>query len=241
MTKLTLSLSAAALAFVGASVALAQHHDGMTKPDADGDGSVTRAEMQSHGAQMFARLDVNGDGAIGAADREARQAQRFAAMDTDNDGELSQAEMRAAHEARHAKREERRAASAEHRAEHRDDRMAEHFDRMDADNSGGLSQAELATRHDARAEDEHRGKRGHRMGGMGGDHGAMRMMHGMLRQADADGDKSVTRAEFDAALARHFSQVDADGNGAISAAERQSAHEAMRAKWQERREQRRAQ
>jgi len=53
-----------------------------------------------------------------------------------------------------------------------------------------------------------------------------RVMHGM---ADTDGDKAVTRAEYDAALKAHFAKADADGNGAISAAEHTAARAAMRA------------
>ena len=58
----------------------------------------------------------------------------------------------------------------------------------------------------------------------------------MLRMADTDGDKSVTRAEFDAALAAHFAKADANGDGAISAEERKAMHETMRAERKAKRE-----
>ncbi|UVI39773.1 hypothetical protein [Qipengyuania spongiae] len=60
----------------------------------------------------------------------------------------------------------------------------------------------------------------------------------MMRQADANRDGAVTRAEFDTALAQHFARLDTDGDGAISQAERQAAREAMRARMAERRSQR---
>lgn len=247
MRKLTLTLSAAALALAGgATVAYSQ--DGRHGPDADGDGAVTRAEASAHAAQMFARLDVNSDGAINAADREARKAERFAKLDADGNGEVTQAEMKAAHEARRARMQERRADRAEKRA----DRAAEHFARLDTDNSGGISQAEMDAAREKRGEmrqarkggdgEMRQGKRGHAMRGgpKGRMGGGMRMMHGMLMRADADGDKSVTRAEFDAAAASHFAEVDTDNNGSITAEERKAARETMKAKWQAKREERRA-
>ena len=79
----------------------------------------------------------------------------------------------------------------------------------------------------AHAGQEHGGKRGHH--GMRGARRGGGMM--MLRMADADGDKSITRAEFDAAQAAHFAKVDTNGDGTITAAERQTVHQAMRAEW----------
>ena len=221
MRKTILTLSAAAVALAGASLANAQRGD-RPNPDANGDGVATMAEVREHGSQMFAKLDVNGDGVINAEDRQAHHAERFAKADTDGDGELSQAEMKAMHEARKERRTERREA----RAGKREGRMAERFAKMDTDNSGGLSQDELRAMHEARGE-RHEGRRGGKHDKRGG-HG-MRGAHMMLKMADANGDKSVTRAEFEAGLAAHFAKVDADGNGAISAEERKAAHQAMRA------------
>lgn len=235
MKTLALTLSASALALTGASVALADDHRGMHKPDADGDGVVTRAEMQTHGAALFARMDADGNGRIEAADRAARQAERFARLDTDGSGEVTRAEMDAHHEARKARMEARRTGPDGQRLDYgveRADRRGERFARLDTDNSGGLSQAELQAGREARGG-RRDGKRGQRMGGRRD--GGMRMMHGMLRQADADGDRAVTRAEFDAALASHFARIDTDGNGAIGEAERKAAHAAMRERMAERR------
>lgn len=217
MKKITLALSAAALALTGGTFVLAAQDKTRPDPDTNSDGQVTLAEMQAHGDAMFARMDVNGDGTINAADREARHAAKFAAADTDKDGELSQAEMQAMRESRR-----------ENRAERREARMAEHFAAMDADKSGGVSQAEMQARHEARGER----KRGGHHGMRGGRHGGM-MMFGM---ADADGDKAVTRAEFNAALQARFARVDTNGDGVIGPAEHSAAREAMRTEWKARRE-----
>ena len=61
--------------------------------------------------------------------------------------------------------------------------------------------------------------RDRRMGGMA---------RGMLRAADADNNRAITRAEFDAALMQRFARMDADGDGTVTAAERKAAREAMR-------------
>ena len=60
------------------------------------------------------------------------------------------------------------------------------------------------------------------MGGMG-------MMGGMGRMADANGDRALTRAEFEAAALKHFATADADNDGRITAAERDAAMAKIRA------------
>lgn len=49
---------------------------GMRGADANRDGTVTQAEYQAHGAQMFTHMDANNDGRITTADHEARRAAR---------------------------------------------------------------------------------------------------------------------------------------------------------------------
>lgn len=96
MKKFALGLSLAALSIGG--VAYAAHHDG---PDADGDRTVTRAELQTHAAEMFAKMDVNKDGRIDQADRSAHEIamrnEHFTKLDTNKDGSISRAEFDAAH------------------------------------------------------------------------------------------------------------------------------------------------
>jgi Ca2+-binding EF-hand superfamily protein len=236
MRKLTLTLSVAALALAGSTVALADHHGGKKGPDGGGDGTVTLEEMTAKSGRMFEHMDANGDGVVDKADHEAHMAEKaqkrgehhakfFAKADSDGDGELSADELKAAHEARREKMESRR-------KEHGDAMFA----KLDTDNSGGLSAEELAAGHKA-----HEGRKGkHAEMGEGGEHGKRgdhrggMAMH-MLKRADADGDKAVTRAEFDAAVAKHFAEVDTDKSGTITAEERAAAHEAMKARMKEHR------
>lgn len=74
-------------------------HDGMRALDTDGDGRISRAEMQagkSGMAQHFEQMDANKDGYIDQADRQARMTERRAACfdkaDADKNGQLSRAE-----------------------------------------------------------------------------------------------------------------------------------------------------
>jgi Ca2+-binding EF-hand superfamily protein len=222
MRKLTISLAAAALALGGGTYAIAQADSPAKRgPDANGDGIVTKAEMEAGTARMFEKMDANGDGVINADDRAARKAARFARLDADGDGEVTQAEMDA------------------HRAERQAMRKQRHeqmFAKLDTDNSGGISAEEMAAGREQ--WHERRGKRGDgdRMGRHGKGHRGMG--HMMLKMADADGDKSVTKAEFEAAAASHFAKVDTDGDGQITQAERQAAHEKMREMHQQRRDNR---
>ena len=234
MKKTLITLSAGAMLAAVAGTAFAERGE-RPNPDADGDGAITRAEMQQHGAQMFARMDANGDGRLDQADREAHRQAMFARADADGDGELSQAEMQAMHEARKQRREDRRAAGSDARR----DRMGDRFARLDTDDSGGLSQDELRAGHQAHGDRRGEGanKRAHRgmRGAKGGPGG-----HAMLRTADTDGDGAVSRAEFDAAIAARFARMDGNGDGSVSEAEHEAAREAMRGERKARRDQRRA-
>jgi len=218
MRKNTLiTVSVAALALGGASIAFANHGadhrtgrhagPGFEQADANGDGIITLDEAKAKSAERFAKMDANADGALSREDREARAAQRFAESDTNQDGEISPEEMTAAREKREAERAERRA-----------ERQAMMFERLDTDGSGGLSQAELeagkALRAEARGD-----RRGQRMGRRGGGAGPMRM----LRRADTNNDQAISREEFDAMIEARFAKLDTDGSGAITEAEREAA------------------
>ena len=218
MRKFTLALSVAALALSGATVAAARGPGDRTGPDADKNGQVTQAEMQAHNTAMFQRMDANGDGQIDAADREAMKAKMFARLDANGDGQVTQAEMQAGRPGK-----ARDGAAATERPE-RAERMAERFAALDIDKSGGLSQAELEAGHKERgprpegaADGEKRG--GHRMGHRGG-------MFGM--RADGDGNKVVTRAEFDATATARFAKADTNGDGVIGADEMKAMHPGKR-------------
>ena len=79
MKKLTLALSAASLALVGAVGAVAQN-----RPDGggmglargiDSDRTMNWAEFKAHADEGFARIDANHDGVIDKTDREAMRDQ----------------------------------------------------------------------------------------------------------------------------------------------------------------------
>jgi len=53
-------------------------------------------------------------------------------------------------------------------------------------------------------------------------------------KADADGDRSVTRAEFVAAALQRFDAADTNKDGKVTPEERRAAHDKMRAEWQAR-------
>ena len=64
---------------------------------------------------------------------------------------------------------------------------------------------------------------------------------GMARMADTNNDGAISQAEFTAGALKMFDAADADHNGTVTQAERQTAREAMKAQWQAKRQQRAAQ
>lgn len=94
--------------------------------DADGDGQVTRDEMQAAAKARFASVDTDGDGALSrdellassTARAEKRVERMMQRLDTNGDGVLS--------------------------AEERPGLREGMFDRADADGSGGISKEEFA-------------------------------------------------------------------------------------------------
>ncbi|MYL96284.1 hypothetical protein GR702_00660 [Novosphingobium sp. FGD1] len=204
MKKLTLGLSAVALATGGVACAQAPANPPrMERPrmDADGDGTVTRAEAQTAAAAMFARMDANKDGKLDKADRELARQQmrdaRFARMDANGDGSISKTEF-----------------SAERGPK-------------------GGEGAERPGNDGPRAEGRKDGKRGghHRFGKGGhGRHGGMMMM---AKQADTNNDGAISQAEFTAAAMKRFDAEDANKDGKVTKEERTAARQAMKAKWQQ--------
>ncbi len=142
MKKITLGLSAFALATAG--TALAAGHEGRMGPDANDDGVVTRAEAQAHAGKMFAKMDANNDGALNEADREARKAERktkmFEALDADSNGQISRDEFMAfEHEGKRGKR------GKHHRMGHGRDHHGKMMKGADTNNDGAISEAEFTT------------------------------------------------------------------------------------------------
>ena len=95
---------------------------------------------------------------------------------------------------------------------------AEMFDRADANHDNMISREEwtAGAAHMAQMRDQG--------GGMAG----RPMMRHMAMMADADGDRAISRQEFEARALAHFDKADANKDGKISAAEREQAHAAMR-------------
>lgn len=224
MKRTILTLSAAIAALASGGIAIAQS----PAPKAGGgERTISRADMEARAERVFTAMDLNGDGVIDGTDREARKAKRFAAMDADRDGEVSRAEIEAVRETRRQRHQARR-----------DTRQADRFAALDTDQSGGLSQDELAAAcqmrgarmgsDDGAREARKPGRRAMRDGiGRGGmQRGGMG--RAMLRTADADGDRAITRAEFDTALMQRFARMDADGDGLVTSAERKAARTEMR-------------
>jgi Ca2+-binding EF-hand superfamily protein len=107
--------------------------------DADGDGQITKAEMQQHHMARFSKVDTDQDGVLSRAELEAEGRQRveehvsrmIERHDANGDGVLSPDEMA------------------------RPEKAGKMFERLDADNSGGISEAEFK---EVRAK---MGERGH--------------------------------------------------------------------------------
>ena len=99
MKKFVPALSAAAVALALGAVAYAAPGDARRGMDADGNGTITRAEIQAQVTERFARADANGDGVLNEADKAARMGQMFDKMDTDKNGSISRDEFTAAHSA----------------------------------------------------------------------------------------------------------------------------------------------
>jgi len=72
----------------------------LARADANGDGDITRAELDRVRGDMFARLDRNGDGYVDRTDRPRRFGDRFdqaygmlASLDTNGDQRISRTEL----------------------------------------------------------------------------------------------------------------------------------------------------
>ena len=203
MKKLTLALSAASLALVGAigaGAVVAQDRPegrgvGMGM-GMGGDRTMTWAEFKAHADEGFAKIDVNHDGVIDKSDRQAirdqMRSRQFDGMDKNHDGSLNRQEFDADHP-----------------------------------HDGPPSSANTGSGSDHPAGPGRGEHRGPGMGGMGG-MGAMMMMRG----ADSDHDGKITRAEYDASIKMHFDAMDTNHDGQISRDERQVAHAKMRAETQ---------
>jgi hypothetical protein len=119
------------------------------------------------------------------------------------------------------------------------------FDRMDANKDGKIDRADREAMHARmasamfdRTDSNHDGMISRdewnagaaKLADMHADPG-MRggaMMRHMGMRGDADGDRAISREEFQKRALEHFDRVDANHDGTISAVEREQAHAAMR-------------
>ncbi len=118
--------------------------------------SVLAAGPKDRAPVSFQELDANGDGQVTKEEMEAHRNARFTTADTDGDGQLSVQEMQAAAQQnandRVTKMFEKHDANGdgflsddELPKPRRADKM---FDRIDADSSGGISEQEFANAKD---------------------------------------------------------------------------------------------
>lgn len=201
MKKSLIGLALLALGLAGGAYAA----EPMPGGDPLGDTTMTKAEFQAKGREMFARMDANHDGKLDQADRAAHEGQMFDQADANHDGALSRDEFMAAHQrgpmgqpgpaggkgpgghrdGHHGGGEHggmmmlQMADTNKDGAVSKDEFLAahvKHFDMMDANHDGQLTHAE---RKAAR-------QKMHAMGGMGGGkrHGSNRGGHDMGQMGD---------------------------------------------------------
>ena len=103
----------------------------------------------------------------------------------------------------------------------REARQQARFERLDTNGDGALSPEEFAARGDRIGRGD--GERGHR-----GHHGMGGMRGGMMKAADSNGDSAIDKAEFDAMHTQHFTMMDANNDGTVTAEERTAARQKMR-------------
>ncbi|TMV08008.1 calcium-binding protein [Ruegeria sediminis] len=111
--------------------------------DADGDGEVSKAEMEAHRMARFDKADTDGDGKLSVDEMQAAAQERanqmvsamFERHDADKDGFLADDELPSPR------------------------RAGKFFDRMDADGNGAISAEEFADAQE-RMQKRHK-KRGH--------------------------------------------------------------------------------
>ncbi len=126
-------------------------------------GTVAVAKQRSgHGGEpiLFEQLDENGDGQITRDEMEAMRAIGFARADADGDGTISLEEMQAHGAERARERAERVMERLDSNADGvlssdelpSDDRASRRFDRVDTNDDGTISKAEFEAAKDRMAK-----------------------------------------------------------------------------------------
>jgi Ca2+-binding EF-hand superfamily protein len=233
MNKILLG-GAAAAALLAGGVALAQTAPTVAAPTPAPHSArhahvmrmSTRADVQSHVATMFAKLDTNRDGFITQDELSASEAQHrqkmeqrqahfdpskiFDRLDLNHDGQITTAEAEAAR-SQHAQSD-----AAQPVVRHRGG-FTHLFASADANKDGIVTRAEFdAMSQQMKAHMEHAGMA---RGGMAGH---------MFETADVNKDGRVSLAEAQQAALAHFDQMDLNHDGTISPDERKQARAMFR-------------
>ncbi len=152
----TLILSSLAFAGAAGTLALSAHAE----------------QIRGNQSERLEALDTDGDGDISRAEVDTARQARFAEADANGDGAISEAEFTTAMEARASERRARRQASAFTRADANGDgvismdetggRIDAMFEHVDADGDGIITAAEREVAKSAMRERSGEGRRGRR-------------------------------------------------------------------------------
>jgi Ca2+-binding EF-hand superfamily protein len=170
-------------------------------------------DMQGHREHFFEKLDANGDGVLTRSEVDADVQARFAEIDTNKDGKITQAELKAHAEAKQADMQSHMADHMKAADKNGDGKWskdelprmpAQVFSKLDTNNDGSLTQAELAAGHDK--WNEHRDEFVEHMfehadannDGVVDASEAKSFAEKRFDKVDANHDGSVTREEWDA-------------------------------------------
>lgn len=117
----------------------------------------------------------------------------------------------------------------------------ERFSRLDTNKDGAITEAEVKAAHEQRRAEwakKHEDKTGEKSASKDKPRHGKRHGHGkgFFAHLDANKDGKVTRAEAAQLETERFNRMDANNDGKITREEAKVAHDAMKKKWQEKKE-----